>query len=119
MEGNLIQINECKKRHVCGKVYVFNREISRKKYLTLLSTNESKKKKKNFKVKSEISLDYMFKSSDYYYKKHMKIKFYSDNELPLNKTKEIPSMTIVARTVFRECKKNHPQVFLDEYEYKL
>ena len=49
MEGNLIQINECKKRHVCGKVYVFNREINRKKYLTLLSTNESKKKRRTLK----------------------------------------------------------------------
>ena len=30
----------------------------------------------------------------------MKIKFNSDNKLPLNKTIEIPKMTIVVRAVF-------------------
>ena len=32
----------------------------------------------------------------------MKIKFNSNDELPLNKTIEIHSMTIVVRAVFRE-----------------
>ena len=32
----------------------------------------------------------------------MKIKFHSDDELPLNKTIEIPSMTIVVRVIFLE-----------------
>ena len=32
----------------------------------------------------------------------MKIKFNSDDELPLNKTIEIPTMTIVVRAVFHE-----------------
>ena len=30
----------------------------------------------------------------------MKIKFTSDDELPLNRTIEIPSMTIVVRVIF-------------------
>ena len=42
------------------------------------------------------------KSSDNYEEKYMKIKFYSNDELPLNKTIEIPSMTIVVRAVFDE-----------------
>ena len=42
----------------------------------------------------------------------MKIKFNSDEELPLNKTIEISSMTIVVRTIFLENNK-YPQVFLD------
>ena len=41
----------------------------------------------------------------------MKIKFNSENELPLNKTIEINSMTIVVRAVFHENNKYHPQVF--------
>ena len=49
----------------------------------------------------------------------MKIKFNSDGELPLNKTIEIPSMTIVVRAVFHENNKYYPQVFLDECLYKL
>ena len=48
----------------------------------------------------------------------MKIKFNSDDELPLNKMIEIPSMIIVVRAVFRENNKNHPQGFLDECLYK-
>ena len=32
----------------------------------------------------------------------MKIKFNSDEELPLNKTIEIPTMTIVVRIIFLE-----------------
>ena len=43
----------------------------------------------------------------------MKIKFNSDDELPLNKTIEIPTITIVARAIFLE-NKYYPQVFLDE-----
>ena len=49
----------------------------------------------------------------------MKIKFNSDDELPLNKTIEIPIMTIVVRAVFHENNKNYPQVFLDECQYKI
>ena len=45
----------------------------------------------------------------------MKIKLHSDDELPLNKTIEIPSMTIVLRAVFMKIKKCYPQVFLDQY----
>ena len=49
----------------------------------------------------------------------MKIKFYSDNELPLNKTIEIPTNTIVVRAAFLENNKNYPQVFLDECLHKI
>ena len=49
----------------------------------------------------------MTKNSDDYDKKYMKIKFNSDDELPLNKTIENPSMIIVVRAVFHENNK-HP-----------
>ena len=48
----------------------------------------------------------------------MKIKFNLDDELPLIKTIEIPSMVIVVRAVFHENNK-YPQVFLNECLYKL
>ena len=41
----------------------------------------------------------------------MKIKFNLDNELPLNKTIEVPSMTIVVRAVIHENDKYYPQLF--------
>ena len=44
----------------------------------------------------------------------MTIKFNSDDELPLNKTIEVPSMIIVVRAVFHENNKYYPQVFLNE-----
>ena len=51
--------------------------------------------------------------------KCLKIKFNSDDELPLNKTREISSMIIVVRAVFHENKKHYWQVFLDECLHNL
>ena len=59
------------------------------------------------------------KNSDDFDEKYMKIKFNSDNQLPLNKTIEIPNMTIVAGAIFYENNKYYPHVFLDECFYKL
>ena len=41
----------------------------------------------------------------------MKIKFNSDKELPINKTIEIPEMTIVVRDLFLENDKYYSEVF--------
>ena len=49
----------------------------------------------------------------------MKIKSNSDDELPLSKTIEIPSMRIVVRAIFLENSKYYSRVFLHEYLYKL
>ena len=43
----------------------------------------------------------------------MKIKFNSDEKLPLNKTIVIPIITIVIRAVFHKNNKYYPQVFVD------
>ena len=59
------------------------------------------------------------KNSNEIGERYMKIKFNSDDELPLNKTIEIRNMTIVIKAVFSENSKYYPQVFLDEYLYKL
>ena len=59
------------------------------------------------------------KNSDDYDEKYMKIKFNSDDELPLNKAIETPSMIIIVRTVFHENNKYYPQVSLEECPYKL
>ena len=42
---------------------------------------------------------------------YMKIKLYSDDILPLNKTIEIPIVTIVVRAVLHENNKYYPQFF--------
>ena len=56
---------------------------------------------------------------DYYDGKYMKAKFNLDDELPLNKIIEIPSMIIGIRAIFHENNKHYPQVFLNECLYKL
>ena len=46
-------------------------------------------------------------------------KFDSDDELPLNKTIEICTITIIVRVIFLESNKHYLQVFLDECLYKI
>ena len=48
----------------------------------------------------------------------MKIKFNSNNELPLNKMVKIHVIVILVTTVFHENNK-YPQFFLDECLYEL
>ena len=49
----------------------------------------------------------------------MKIKFNSDDDLPLGKILSLHNMTITVRSVFQEDNKYYPQVFLDECLYEL
>ena len=49
----------------------------------------------------------------------MKIKFNSDDDLPLNKALKFHAMTIIIRSVFEEDGKRYPQVFLDESLYEV
>ena len=48
----------------------------------------------------------------------MKIKFSSDDDLPLNKRLKFMSLTMIVRTVFEEDGKYYPQIFLDECLYE-
>ena len=54
-----------------------------------------------------------------YEKDSMKIKFNSDDSLPLNKPLNFHNMTITIRSVFEEDGKLYPQVFLDDTLYEL
>ena len=89
-------------------------EINGNKYLTLVPTNEKKEKIKKYeelwrKIRNLIRS--ITKNSDDYDEKYVKIKFNLDDELPLNKTIEIPTMTIVVRAVSHKNNKYYPQVF--------
>ena len=76
--------------------------------------------KKKLKDIKNCGLNRSISNNSYDYdKNHMKIKFNLDEELPLNKMIESPTMTIVVRAVFHENNKYYPQVFLDECLYKL
>ena len=54
-----------------------------------------------------------------YEKDYMKIKFNSDDSLPLNKPLNFHNMTITIRSVFKEDGKLYPQVFLEDTLYEL
>ena len=54
-----------------------------------------------------------------YEKDYKKIKFNSDDDLPLNKQLKFHMMTIIIRSVFSEDDKFYPQLFLDDALYEL
>ena len=54
-----------------------------------------------------------------YEKDYMKIKFDSDDNLPLNKPLSFHNMTITIWSVFKEDGKLYSQVFLDDTLYEL
>ena len=71
---------------IFNKVNLDFEEINGSKYSMLVPNNESKeiiKNMKNCKIRGLIRL--ITKNSDDYDEKHMKIKFNSNDELPLNK----------------------------------
>ena len=49
----------------------------------------------------------------------MKIKFDTDDDLPLNKLLKLYMLTIVVRPALEEDSKYYPQIYLDECLYKL
>ena len=92
------------------------------KYLVFDSTDENKELLKKYndvfngirdKIK-EINSDECDYEKDY-----IKIKFNSDDDLPLNKPLKFHNMTITIRSVFEEDGKLYPQVFLDDTLYEL
>ena len=69
-------------------------------------------------IKNEIKAINGGKENDYG-KDYMKIKFNSDDDLPLNKPLKFHVMTIIIRSVFEEDGKLYPQLFLDDTLYEL
>ena len=92
-------------------------EINGNKHTSLVPTKENKKKIKKYgELWSKIRdlSGSVTKNSVDYDEKCKKVKFNSDDKLPLNKSIEIPTMTIVVWAVFHENNKYYPQFFLDE-----
>ena len=54
-----------------------------------------------------------------YGKDYIKIKFNSEDDLPLNKPLKFYLMNIIIRSVFEEDGELYPQVFLDDALYEL
>ena len=69
-------------------------------------------------IKSEIKAKNGGKENDYG-KDYMKIKFNSDDDLPLNKPLKLHAVTIIIGYVFEEHDKLYPQIFLNDALYEL
>ena len=100
--------------------YIEEKEVN--KYFIFDSTDENKELLKKYndvfngirnKIK-KISGDECDYEKDY-----MKIKFNSDDDLPLNKQLKFHNVTITIRYVFEENAKLYPQVFLGDTLYEL
>ena len=104
-----------------SKMNGYFEDINGNKYLMLVPTNQSKVKIKRYEelwIKIKDLIRSLTKNSNDYDEKYMKIKFDSDDELPLNKMVEIPTTTVVVRAIFLENNKYYPQGFLDKCLYK-
>ena len=91
-------------------------EINEDKYLVFDDTDENKELLKKYDDVFNGIIDEIKKIDDdwlEYTKDYIKIKFNSDDNLPLNKQLKFHTMTVTIRCVFSEDNKLYPQVFLD------
>ena len=92
------------------------------KYLIFDSTNENKELLKKYNdvwngIKNKMKE--VNSGARDYEKDYMKIKFNSDDNLPLNKSLKFHLMTIIIGSVFEEDGKLYPQVFPDDTLFAL
>ena len=100
----------------------YSEEKGVNKYLVFDSTDENKELLKKYNdvfngIRDKIK---EINSNECDYEKdYMKIKFNSDDDLPVNKSLEFHLMTITIRHVIEQDGKFYPQVFLDDTLYEL
>ena len=124
------KIGDCKNINSVNPLYLsidhangYIEEKNGNKYLIFDSVDENKEVLKKYAdvwdgIKNKIKAINGDKENDYG-KDYMKIKFNSDDNLPLNKPLKFHNMTITVRSVFQEDGKLFLQVFLDDTMYEL
>ena len=121
--GDCYDVNSVNPLYLCiNNASGYIKEDWTDKYLVFDSTDENKELLKNDNDVFDGLIDKIKKIDDdwlEYTKDYMKIKFNSDDILPLNKTLKIHTMTVTIRCVISEDNKLYPQVFLDEALYSL
>ena len=101
----------------------FIEEVEGSKYLNITLTDRNSEFLNKYAeiwigIKDQIEKINDSKSGEYG-KVYMKIKFNSDDDLPLNKQLKFFNLTIIVRTVFEEDGKYYSQIFLDECLYEV
>ena len=113
---------------IIGEVGGYIEESNGNEYLTFASTDKIKKVLEKYtKLWDEIKQHFQTinagKSGECnsieYEKDYMKIKFNSNDDLPLNRILKLHNLTIFVKSVFEEDGKYYPQVFLDECLYEV
>ena len=124
------KIDDCENIHSVNPLYLlvnhasgYIEEKNGNKYLIFDSVDENKEVLKKYAdvwdgIKNKIKAINGDKENDYG-KDYMKIKFNSDDDLPLNKPLKFHNMTITIRSIFEEDGKLYPQLFLDDTLYEL
>ena len=108
---------------IIGKVDGHIEENNGNKYLVFGSTDENKEVLKKYTepwdwIKNEIETINGSKKGEYG-KDFMKIKFNTDDNLPLNKPLKLHLLTIIVRWIFEEDGKFYPQFYLDDCLYEV
>ena len=105
-DSDYVKINSVNSLYlIINEVDVYFEEICGNKYSTLVSTDKNKEvMTKYIELWDEIknSIEKIDNRSGQYGKDFMKIKFNSDDSLPLNKTLKLHDMTIIVGSVFEE-----------------
>ena len=117
---NINSVNPLYLGITCVNGYIEEKDIN--KYLVFDSTDENKELLKNYNdvfngIRNKIK-EINNNECDYE-KDYLKIKFNSDDDLPLNKSLKFRMITITVRHVFEEDGKFYPQVYLDDTLYEL
>ena len=108
---------------IIGEVDGHIEEKNGSKYLVFDSADENKEVLKKYTelwdgITNKIKTINGGKKGEYG-KDFMKIKFDTDDNLPLNKPLKLHMLTIIVRSVFEEDSKFDPQVYLDGCLYEL
>ena len=106
-----------------GKVDGFIEEKNGSEYLVFDYTHENKEVFTRYTefwdgIKTQIETINGGKAGEYG-KDFIKIKFGTDDDLPLNEPLKFPTITIIVRFVFEEDGKFYPQIYLHECLYEL
>ena len=124
------KIDDCENIYSVNPLYLlvnhasgYIEEKNGNKYLIFDSVDENKEVLKKYAdvwdgIKNKIKAINGGKENDYE-KDYMKIKFNSDDDLPLNKPLKFHVMTIIVRSVFEEDGNLNPQLFLNDTLYEL
>ena len=108
---------------IIGKVNGCIEEKNESKYLVFDSTDENKEVLENYTevwdgIKNEVETINGGKKGEYD-KDFIKIKFNSDNNLPLDKPLKLHLLAIIVMCIFEEDSKFYSQLYLGECLYEL